>query len=107
MGNVHEVFYTAKNTSRLNNFMNHYPHPTLKEFIADINRYTDIRAQELYNRGAKTNTFQIIFFPFFKFIYNYFINLGFLDGLAGFTYAFMMSFHSFLVKAKLYQLTRK
>ncbi len=107
MGNVHEVFHTSKNSGQLNKFINHYPHQTLKEFISDINHYSDIRAEELYKKNAKTNVLQIIFFPLFKFIYNYFINLGLLDGSAGFTYAFMMSFHSFLVRAKLYQLTKK
>ena len=107
MGNVHEVFHTVKNISRLNSFLNHYPHPTLKEFINDINRYSSIRAEELFNRGVKTNIFEIIFFPFGKFIYNYFLNFGFLDDPAGFTYAFMMSFHSFLVRSKLYQLINK
>ncbi len=107
MGTVHEVFHTAKNVSRLNSFLNHYPHQTLKEFISDVNNYSSIRAEELFQRGSKTNIFEIIFFPFGKFIYNYFLNFGFLDGPAGFTYAFMMSFHSFLVRAKLYQLTRK
>lgn len=107
MGNVHEVFHTAKNIGQLESFLNHYPHPTLKEFINDVNRYSDIRSEELFNQGTKTNIFEIIFFPFGKFIYNYFLNLGFMDGPAGFTYAFMMSFHSFLVRAKLYQLTNK
>lgn len=107
MGSVHEVFHSAKNIGQLECFLNHYPHPTLKEFINDVNYYSDIRAEELFNRGTKTNILEIIFFPFCKFIYNYFFNLGFLDGPAGFTYAFMMSFHSFLVRAKLYQLTRK
>ena len=103
-GSVHEVFYTAKNIGQLNGFLNHYPHQTIKEFINDVNNYSTIRAEELFNKGFKTNAFEIVFFPFGKFIYNYFINLGFLDGAAGFTYAFMMSFHSFLVRAKLYQL---
>ncbi|MEK7597640.1 MAG: glycosyltransferase family 2 protein [Patescibacteria group bacterium] len=107
MGTVHEVFYTAKNTGQLNGFLNHYPHQTLKEFINDINYYSSIRAEELFNRGIKTNIFEIIFFSMIKFIYNYFFNLGFLDGPAGFTYAFMMSFHSFLVRGKLYQLINK
>lgn len=107
MGDVHEVFHTAKNIGQLNGFLNHYPHPTLKEFISDVNRYSSIRAEELFNRGKETNVFEIIFFPFCKFFYNYFINLGFLDGPAGFTYAFMMSFHSFLVRSKLYQLINK
>lgn len=107
MGSVHEVFHSAKNIGQLECFLNHYPHPTLKEFINDVNYYSDIRAEELFNRGTKTNILEIIFFPFCKFIYNYFFNLGFLDGPAGFTYAFMMSFHSFLVRAKLYQLINK
>ncbi len=107
MGTVHEAFHTANKVSQINGFLNHYPHPTLKEFINDINYYSSIRAEELFNRGVKTNIFEIIFFPFGKFIYNYFLNFGFLDGPAGFTYAFMMSFHSFLVRAKLYQLTNK
>lgn len=105
MGSVHEVFHTAKNIGQLNGFLNHFPHLTLKEFISDINHYSGIRAEELFDRGKKTNIFEIIFYPFGKFIYNYFLKLGFLDGPAGFTYAFMMSFHSFLVRAKLYQLT--
>lgn len=107
MGSVHEIFHTAKNTGKIDSFLNHYPHPSLKEFIKDVNRYSGIRAEELFNQDKKTNLFEIIFFPFAKFIYNYFLNLGFLDGPAGFTYAFMMSFHSFLVRAKLYQLTNK
>ncbi|MEK7633574.1 MAG: glycosyltransferase family 2 protein [Patescibacteria group bacterium] len=107
MGSVHEVFHTANKVGQLNGFLNHYPHPTLKEFINDVNYYSSIRAEELFNRGTKTNVFEIVFFPFGKFIYNYFLNLGFLDGPTGFTYAFMMSFHSFLVRAKLYQLINK
>ena len=107
MGTVHEVFHTAVSVGRLNGFLNHYPHPSLKDFINDINHYSSIRAEELYNRGTKTDILEIISFPFGKFIYNYFLSLGFLDGPAGFTYAFMMSFHSFLVRAKLYQLTKK
>ena len=110
MGNVHEEF-RIKNSklkiAKLNNYINHYPHPTLKEFISDVNNYSSIRAEELFNRGTKTNVFEIIFLPFGKFIYNYFFNLGFLDGAVGFTYSFMMSFHSFLVRSKLYQLTNK
>lgn len=103
MGDVHEVFHTAKETSTLEGFLNHYPHPTLSEFISDVNAYSTLRAKELFNKGKNTNVFEIVLWPIFKFLYNYFLNLGFLDGAAGFTYAFMMSFHSFLVRSKLYQ----
>ncbi|MBI5127741.1 glycosyltransferase family 2 protein [Candidatus Roizmanbacteria bacterium] len=104
LGNVHEVFHTAKKTGQLNGFINHYPHPNLKEFIKDINYYSSLRAEELNRLNIKVNILEIIFVPALKFIFNYLINFGFLDGVQGFTYAFMMSFHSFLVRSKLYQL---
>ncbi len=105
-GNVHEVFQPKKinfKTKILKNFLDHYPHQNLKEFLAEINFYSTIRAKELFKQGKKASLFEIIFFPLFKFILNYFIYLGFLDGVVGFVYAFLMSFHSFLVRSKLFQ----
>lgn len=103
MGKVHERFIIGSFVGRLNNFINHYPHPTVKDFIEEVNHYSTIRAQELYAQGKYTNIFEILINPFGKFIYTYFILFGFLDGAVGFAYSFFMSFHSFLVRAKLYQ----
>jgi len=102
-GSVHEEFKTAKSTAKLNSFLNHYPHADVKSFIKKINHYSNLRARELYDTKTRFSILQIIFYPFLKFVLNYFILLGFIDGPAGFTYAFLMSFHSFLVRAKLYQ----
>lgn len=105
-GKVHEVFKTTGKTGKLRNYIIHRPHPTIKEFLSEINFYSTLRAEELFQQGKKTNIFEIILYPLGKFIVNYFLRLGFLDGAAGFVYAFMMSFHSFLVRAKLYLLKR-
>ena len=105
-GLVHERFVTTKTTGCLKGFINHYSHISIKEFIIDINSYSTIRAKELQKKGLKTNIFQILFYPIVKFKMNYIIKLGLLDGVPGFIYSFMMSFHSFLVRAKLYQYTR-
>jgi len=104
-GKVHEKFEIRNSKfeiKTLKNFINHYPHPTIKEFLQDINFYSSLRVDELFQKGKKTNILEIIFYPLFKFILNYFIYFGFLDGASGFVYAFMMSFHSFLVRSKLY-----
>ncbi len=103
MGNVHEVFHTAKKTATLHSFLNHHPHPGIQAFIRDVNEYSSLRAKELMVHGERTNIFQIVCFPLGKFILNYVCYFGFLDGVQGFAYAFCMSFHSFLVRAKLYQ----
>jgi len=104
-GKVHEKLQVTSyklQVVSLKNFINHYPHPTIKDFLQEINFYSSLRANELFEQGKKTNILEIIFYPLFKFILNYFIYLGFLDGPPGFVYAFMMSFHSFLVRGKLY-----
>lgn len=102
-GLVHEEFIFSGESGILSGFLDHYPHQTLKEFIYDINSYSTIRAKELLQQGKQPNILKIIFYPLGKFLLTYFIYLGFLDGPAGFCYAFMMSFHSFLVRAKVYQ----
>lgn len=105
-GKVHEKFKVQDSrlseVGSFNHHLYHYPHPTVKEFLREVNFYSSLRAEELYTQGEKTNLFEIVFYPTAKFFVNYFLKLGFLDGPVGFVYAFMMSFHSFLVRAKLY-----
>lgn len=105
LGKVHEEFKVTNSkfkVQNLNSYINHYPHQTIKEFIQQINFYSTLRAKELHEKKYHTNIFEIIFYPLGKFIYGYFMILGFLDGQAGFVYAFLMSFHSFLVRSKLF-----
>lgn len=104
-GKVHEVFLMRGVPGRLKAYLDHYPHQTVKEFLEKINYYSTLRARELLKQGKKINILEIILYPLGKFLLNYFIYLGFLDGPAGFGYAFFMSFHSFLVRAKLHQYT--
>lgn len=103
---VHEVYEASGSTGRLDNHLEHYPHQTIKEFLQDINFYSTLRAKELLKQGKRTNLVEIIFYPLLKFKVNYFLKLGFLDSAPGFVYAFMMSFHSFLVRTKLFQFTK-
>ncbi len=102
-GRVHERYGLHGTAGILKGYINHYPHVNIKDFLQKINAYSTLRAQELLFQEVKPSLFRLIMFPFVKFIYTYVICLGFLDGGAGFIYSFMMSFHSFLVRAKLYQ----
>lgn len=106
-GTVHEKWNISGRTETLCNPLYHYPHQTVGDFLKEINHYTDLRAKELYDRGTKTNWLPILLYPKAKFIQNYFFRLGFLDGLPGLVTALMMSFHSFLVRGKLWLLWQK
>lgn len=106
-GKVHETWVTKKSVGRFVSSIYHYPHPTISEFLAEINFYTDLRADELYHQGKKIHAISLFTYPTAKFILNYFLKFGFLDGLAGLVHAVLMSFHSFLVRGKLWQLWQK
>ncbi len=103
VGEVHEEFMTDKPTNKLLAYLDHNPHPTIAEFIEEVNKYSTLRSLELVKKGYKPSIIEIIFVPVGKFIYTYLLKLGFADGAAGFAYSFFMSFHSFLTRAKAYQ----
>lgn len=106
-GRVHEVWETKSKIGSLTSPILHYPHPTISEFLEKINFYTTLRAEELFEKRVKVNFFSIVFYTKGKFLLNYFFKLGFLDGASGFIHAVLMSFHSFLVRGKLWLLWQK
>jgi len=82
-GKVHEIWDFPGRKATLKNSLYHYPHPNLTEFLRKINLYTTLQAK------------------------NYCYRFGFLEGSTGFVLAVLMSFHSFLVRAKLWVLWRQ
>jgi len=107
MGKVHEVWKVKGRIGELRNPLYHYPHQSITEFLQEINFYTDLRAKELLEENVKVYWWSILIYPLGKFILNYGIKRGFLDGLHGLIFAILMSFHSFLVRSKLWQLWQK
>jgi glycosyltransferase involved in cell wall biosynthesis len=102
-GSVHEEYITSKDSCALPGCMYHKSHPNLVSFLKKINTYSTIRSEELARKNVSRPllVIQMMLYPFCKFWYTYLLRAGFRDGPAGFVYSFMMSFHSFLVRAKL------
>src|SRR3989338_2702842 len=107
VGKVHESLRIKGKTGTLRNPLIHYPHQDITQFLQEINFYTDLRANELFDKKIKVYWWTIIFYPLGKFIFNYGIKRGFLDGIRGLIFAILMSLHSFLVRGKLWQLWQK
>lgn len=106
-GKVHETWEIKGEVRKLDNSLLHYPHKTISEFLKEINFYTTLRAQELYDQHIGVTWIDIILYPKAKFLVNYIFKLGFLDGIPGLITAILMSLHSFLVRGKLWQLHQK
>lgn len=104
VGRVHEAWAVGGRVEELENDLIHYPHQTIREFLREISLYSSIRARELHEKRVKVSALDVIFYPKAKFFLNYFVKLGFFDGLPGLIVALMMSLHSFLVRGKLWLL---
>lgn len=106
-GVVHEEWHVEGLTDKMHFPLFHYPHQRLYQFLTEINYYTDLRAKELYEQQVGVSWVAILVYPVGKFIVNYFFKFGFMDGIQGLLVALIMSFHSFLVRGKLWQLGQK
>lgn len=102
---VHEVWKINGKTGELKNPLLHYSHQSTVEMLDKIDKYSELEANYRLGKLGRFGKFgrlgQMAIFPVGKFLVNYFLRLGFLDGIPGFIHAVMMSWHSFLVRAKL------
>ncbi len=91
---------------RLRGDILHYSYYSFHQHIAQFNKFTDIGAQEAFARGKKAPLLKIFINPIWKFVYSYFLRLGFLDGYKGFLVCAISAFATFSKYIKLRELHR-
>ena len=74
--------------------------------IAKMTRYANWGAAQMYIDGKTTNLFGILGHPIAKFVRDFLINLGILDGTRGLISVGMHVYYTFLKYAKLWELTQ-
>ena len=79
----------------------HYSFYTIEQHIAQINKFSEIKAQELKKKGKKSNLLKIFFSPTLRFIKSYYIKLGFLDGFSGLIISINSAYANYLTYVKL------
>lgn len=107
VGEVHEKWKIPGPIGELRTPLIHYPHQNVAEFLSEINKYSTLRSGELAREGKKSSALSILFYTKGKFLDNYLIKLGLLDGVPGLIRALMMSYYTFLVRSKLWTLRQK
>lgn len=98
---VHEFLVTDRKAGMMEGKLNHYTYKSIYHHVSKINKYSDMMAEKMFERGKKYQNFKIIMSPVFEFIKVYIFKLGFLDGFAGFYVAKTMSYYTFLKYMKL------
>ena len=85
---VHETIHFVGQAGRLKGDMVHDAYPTLAAYIAHMDRYSTLGAEQAVRTGKAGRALpafvaNVVLNPLATFVYNYFFRLGFLDGREG------------------------
>ena len=108
--NPHDKFELNDKNSpikRLDGDILHYSYYTLEDHFKQVTYFTDILANAQYKKGKKAPIIILMLSPVVKFIKDYFIKKGFLDGKEGFTICRISAYATFLKYKKLRNLIHK
>ncbi|MGD9129087.1 MAG: glycosyltransferase family 2 protein [Candidatus Woesebacteria bacterium] len=103
---VHEVAKIKGKIKKSKIVLHHHAHNDVSEFLNKINFYSQLEAEfrQLSKVQSKLKIIlEMLFYPSAKFILNYFLKLGILDGFRGLIYAMLMSIHSLNIRVMLYE----
>jgi len=98
---VHEHVDVSGQIGRLDGDLLHLSAESIERYIAKQNRYTTLQADLLYLRGVRSAAPAMLVSPLVRFVRNYVLRLGFLDGAAGFAHSAIGAFASFMKHVKL------
>lgn len=105
-GGLHAKVVVQGKVGTLNNFYFHYNYKDIADQIDTINNYSDTAARDMIAEGRKFSFIDLIFRPPFRFIKEYLIKKGFLDGMPGFVIAVSTVYYVFIKYAKLWELQK-
>ncbi|MDR3366953.1 MAG: glycosyltransferase family 2 protein [Prevotellaceae bacterium] len=96
------VMENSESVTRIKGDLLHYSYYSISEHILQLNKFTEVGAREYLKKGKKVSVMKIIYKPVWKFIRDYFVKLGVLDGYYGFIICAISAFATFVkyVKAK-------
>ncbi|WP_194528497.1 glycosyltransferase family 2 protein [Zobellia roscoffensis] len=86
---VHETLQINGKTGVLKEKLVHYCYKGYSDYKAKMVHYGKLKAKELHSKKRSCNLFKLIGKPTWKFAYNYFIRLGFIDLHKGFTVCYL------------------
>lgn len=103
--NPHDEFIMEAGSSvrHLKGNILHFSYNSIRDHISQVNYFTEILARASLIKGKRTGYVRILFSPLFKFVRDYILKLGFLDGYYGLVISIISSHATFLKYAKMKQ----
>lgn len=103
---VHESIIIDGNIAAMQNPILHYTAPDFKTFYDKQIKYAYLSAEQMFSNDKKVNFMQILIHPLAAFLKTFFLKLGFLDGIEGFSIARINSIYVFTKYSRAYYLQR-
>jgi glycosyltransferase involved in cell wall biosynthesis len=97
-GLIHEELSVPDNIKiqHINQDILHYSYYTREDHLRQIDKFTEIAADDLFKKRKKPGAYKLIINPIAKFIGHYILHLGFLDGKAGWNIAWLSAYATYL-----------
>jgi len=98
---VHETIETKEEVGQLKHEADHQTYKSFDNYNEKLSKYSKLQAEELYKKNVRPNLYHFLFRPWYRFMHQYFLRLGFLDGKEGFIISYV---HAFSVYKRYIQL---
>ena len=85
----------------------HYSYYSIEQHYSQTEKFTTIAANAMYNKGRQASLIKLYISPIVKFIRDYFIKLGFMDGKEGFIICRISAYSTYLKYYKLKNICKK
>jgi len=85
----------------------HVPYPSFDAYLKTFNQYSTWGAEDLYRRGVRPTLLRVVGRPAFRFLRQYVLQLGFLDGPQGLMLCLWSAASVYAKYAKLWELTQR
>lgn len=102
----HDQLVSDGQTARLPGLLVHQPYRSLGDHLATIDRYTELSARTLYDRGRRTHAWDLLLRPPLHFVAELLLRFGWLDGVRGLAVAGLGSTYVLLKYTRLWLLER-
>lgn len=100
------IMKTGSTTKHVKCDIEHYSYYTIWQHIDQVNKFTEIGAKQAWERGKKSNLIKILVKPVWKFVRDYFVKLGLLDGYYGFIISAISAHATFVKYLKMKELQK-
>lgn len=103
----HDEIKVSGLKKKLKNDLLHYIYCDIAHFAATKNTYSTLTAEDHFRNNRRARVTDFTLRPLYAFLYRYFVRLGIVDGIAGFTISVMEAHAVFLKYIKLYEIEKK